>query len=48
VKQGDKVVVAGGIQGTVRRVDDDSLSVQVADNVVLKVDKGSVSRKIQT
>jgi preprotein translocase subunit YajC len=45
VKQGDKVVAAGGLIGTVRRVDDDSLSLQVAENVVLKVDKGSVTKK---
>ena len=46
VKQGDKVVAAGGIVGTVRRVDDDILSLQVADNVVIKVDKGSVSKRL--
>ena len=45
VKQGDKVVAAGGIVGTVRRVDDDQLHLQVADNVVIKVDKGSVTKK---
>ena len=46
VKQGDRVVAAGGIVGTVRRVEDDMLSLQVADNVVIKVDKGSVSKKL--
>ncbi len=46
VKQGDKVVAAGGILGTVRRVDDDQLHLQVADNVVIKVDKGSVTKKL--
>ena len=46
VKQGDKVVAAGGIVGTVRRVEDSTLSLQVADNVVIKVDKGSVSKKL--
>ncbi len=46
VKQGDKVVAAGGLIGTVRRVDDDALSLQVADNVVIKVDKGSVTKKL--
>ncbi len=45
VKQGDKVVAAGGIVGTVRRVDDDTLSLQVADGVVIKVDKGSVTKR---
>lgn len=46
IKQGDRVVAAGGIVGTVRRVDDDTISLQVADNVVLKVDKGTVSKRI--
>ena len=48
VKPGDRVVAAGGIVGTVRRVDDDTISLQVADNVVLKVDKGTVTRKLET
>jgi preprotein translocase subunit YajC len=47
LKQGDRVVAAGGIVGTVRRVDDDTLSLQVADNVVIKVDRGSVSKRLQ-
>lgn len=47
LKQGDKVTAAGGIQGTIRRIDDDTISLQVADNVVLKVDKGTVVRKLQ-
>ncbi|MEX2393887.1 MAG: preprotein translocase subunit YajC [Actinomycetota bacterium] len=46
VKQGDKVVAAGGIVGTVRRVEDDTLHLQVADNVVIKVDKGTVAKKL--
>lgn len=46
VKQGDRVVAAGGIVGTIRRVDDDTISLQVADGVVIKVDKGSVSKRL--
>jgi preprotein translocase subunit YajC len=46
IKQGDKIVAAGGIVGTVRRVDDDTISLQVADNVVIKVDRGSVSKRL--
>lgn len=46
LEQGDRVVAAGGIVGTIRRVDDDTLSLQVADNVVIKVDKGSVSKRL--
>lgn len=46
LKQGDKVVAAGGIVGTIRRVDDDTISLQVADNVVIKVDKGTISKRL--
>jgi preprotein translocase subunit YajC len=46
LKQGDRVVAAGGIVGTIRRVDDDTISLQVADNVVIKVDKGSISKRL--
>ena len=46
VKQGDRIVAAGGIVGTVRRVDDDTISLQVADNVVIKVDRGSVAKRL--
>jgi preprotein translocase subunit YajC len=46
VKQGDRVVAAGGIVGTVRRIDDDTLQLQIADNVVIKVDRGSISKRL--
>lgn len=46
VKQGDRIVAAGGIVGTVRRIDDDTISLQVADNVVIKVDRGSVTKRL--
>ncbi len=46
VKQGDRVVAAGGIVGTVRRVDDDTISLQVAEGVVIKVDRGSVTKRL--
>ena len=46
IKQGDRIVAAGGIVGTIRRVDDDIISLQVAENVVIKVDRGAVSRKL--
>lgn len=47
IKQGDRIVAAGGIVGTVRRVDDDIISLQVAENVVIKVDRAAVSRKLE-
>lgn len=46
LEQGDRVVAAGGIRGTIRRIDDDIISLQVAEGVVLKVDRSSVARKV--
>lgn len=46
IQQGDRVVAAGGIVGTVRRVDDTTIALQVGDNVVLTVDRSTVARKI--
>ena len=46
LKQGDKVVAAGGIVGRIRRVDETTISLQVADNVVIQVDKGSISKRL--
>jgi preprotein translocase subunit YajC len=46
LKQGDRVVGAGGIVGTIRRVDDTTISLQVADGVVIKIDKGSISKRL--
>lgn len=47
LKQGDKVVAAGGIVGTIRRVDDDTMSLQIADNVVIQVDRSSVQKRVE-
>ncbi len=42
IKKGDKIVTAGGIHGTVIGVEDKTVLVQIADNVKVKVDRGSV------
>lgn len=47
IKQGDRIVAAGGIVGTVRRIDEDTMSLQVADNVVIKVDRNSVQKRLE-
>jgi preprotein translocase subunit YajC len=46
LKQGDRVVAAGGIVGTIRRIDDTTISLQVADSVVIKIDKGAISKRL--
>ena len=43
IEKGDKIVTIGGVHGTVRQVDDDSLLVEVDSNVKLRVDKNAVA-----
>lgn len=43
IKKGDKIITAGGVHGTVIGVEDKTVLVQIADNVKVKVDRGSVS-----
>lgn len=43
MKPGDKVITSGGIYGKIRSVkEDNSVVIEIADNVRIKVDKGSV------
>ena len=42
LNKGDEVVTAGGIVGTVNKVEDDFIKVQVANNVELRIQKSAV------
>jgi preprotein translocase subunit YajC len=47
IKVGDKIITIGGIYGTVSRVKDDSLTIQVgADKTKLEVTRWSISKVI--
>ena len=44
LKKGDRVVTQGGIIGNIHYVNDDgSLSIEIAENVIVKVAKGMVA-----
>ena len=44
LSKGDQIVTIGGIHGTVRRIDDDSILAQVDSNgVKLRIDKQAIS-----
>lgn len=43
LKQGDKVVLSSGIHGSVTAVEDKVATVQIADNVKIRVDKTAVT-----
>ncbi|MDE7409214.1 MAG: preprotein translocase subunit YajC [Muribaculaceae bacterium] len=42
MKNGDRVVTAGGIHGKLKEISDATVMVEVAPGVQIKVDKGSV------
>lgn len=42
MKNGDKVVTAGGIHGRIKEIKDLTVIVEVAPGVSLKLDKGSI------
>jgi preprotein translocase subunit YajC len=45
VDVGDEIITAGGIYGVVRRIDDDTMQVEIAPGVVLKLAREAVARR---
>jgi preprotein translocase subunit YajC len=43
LKKGDKVVTSGGLHGSVIGIEEKTLLIQIADNVKVKVERGSVT-----
>lgn len=42
LKEGDRIITAGGIHGKIKGIKDTTFSIQIANDVIIKVDKGSV------
>lgn len=42
LKKGDKVITTGGIYGKITDVKDNTVTVEVSDNVRLKIDKSAI------
>ncbi len=42
LKAGDKIITAGGIYGKIREMNDQKVVVEIAENVKVTLDKGSV------
>ncbi len=49
LKQGDKIVTAGGIHGTIAGIKEkeQTLLVKISDNVKVELARGSVARKVE-
>ena len=43
LKKGDKVIAAGGIYGSIVKIEDDILSIEISENTKIKVSRSSVT-----
>lgn len=44
LEEGANIITTGGIHGTVKKVKDDIVTLQIADNVRIKINRASVGR----
>jgi len=47
LRNGDKVITAGGIHGRIREVKDNTVILEVADGVRIKIDKNSIYQSME-
>ena len=47
VKRGDKVVTSSGMHGTVTQLDDNTVTLRVADQVKMTFDRGAIARVVE-
>ena len=47
LKKGDRIITGGGIHGRITGMDDTTLTVEIADKVRVKVNRGNVSSLVQ-
>ncbi|MBW2604092.1 MAG: preprotein translocase subunit YajC [Deltaproteobacteria bacterium] len=48
VRKGDRIVSSGGLHGRVTAVSDETLTVEIADKVRVKIARGNVSQVMQS
>ncbi len=46
IRKGDEVMTAGGLYGTIKRVDPDSVMIEVAKKTEIRVSKNSIARVV--
>ncbi len=44
LKKGDRVVTIGGLHGVIKEIDENTLSLKIADNLNVKFARGAVDR----
>lgn len=48
LKKGDKIITSGGLYGTITGINDDSITIEIAEKVRVKVDKNTVATMQRT
>jgi preprotein translocase subunit YajC len=48
LKKGDKVITSGGLYGTITGITDDAITLEIAEKVRVKVEKGTVATMQRT
>ena len=48
LKKGDKVITSGGLYGTITGITDDAITIEIAEKVRVKVEKGTVATMQRT
>jgi preprotein translocase subunit YajC len=48
LKKGDRIITSGGLYGRITGLDENTLTVEIADKVRVKVARGNVGAKVQS
>ena len=46
LEPGDEIVTTGGVLGTIRDLDDETVGLEIAPTVVIRVARGAIARRI--
>ena len=46
LRPGDEIITAGGVYGTIQAIDDESMTLEVAPDVVIRVLRAAVSQRL--
>ncbi len=47
LKKGDRIITSGGVHGTIMSLGDTTVSLEIADNIKIKINRGNVAGLMQ-
>jgi preprotein translocase subunit YajC len=47
LRVGDEVITAGGLYGTIRALRDETIELEVADGIVVRMARGAIARPVE-